>query len=102
MTTPLYSPGIFTRVEPERVLVSLRRDGWDPIPIRDPAGHSYPPHAHAATKLLAILSGAMIVTVAGESIRCLPGDQIVIPGGAEHSAQVGPEGCEFYWSEQVR
>ncbi len=102
MTAPRYSPGIFTGVEPDRVLVALRRDAWDPVPIHDPAGYTYPPHSHAATKLLVILRGTMEVTVAGDCFRCLPGDQVVIPVGTEHSAHIGPEGCDSYWSEQVR
>jgi len=52
--------------------------------------------------LLAILSGSMEVRVAGETYRCLPGDQVVIPGNVEHAALVGPDGCRFYWSEQMR
>jgi mannose-6-phosphate isomerase-like protein (cupin superfamily) len=102
MPQSLYAPNIHTTLDPKAVLERLRRDGWDPIPITDPPGYTYPPHSHAETKLLAILSGSMEVRIEGDVYRCLPGDQIVIPGGVEHAALVGPNGCTFYWSEQLR
>ena len=102
MPQPVYVSNIHADLDPRIVLDRLRRDGWEPIPISDPAGYLYPPHSHAATKLLAILSGSMEVRVAGETYRCLPGDQVVIPGNVEHAALVGPDGCRFFWSEQMR
>ena len=102
MSQAVYAPKIHTDLDPQAVLEGLRREGWDPIPIADPPGYAYPLHSHAATKLLAILSGSMEVTVAGETYQCLPGDQVVIPGGVEHAARVGPDGCRFFWSEQLR
>jgi len=102
MPQKIYAPNFHADLDPQAVLDRLRRDGWDPIPIGDPPGSVYPPHSHAATKLLVILSGSMEVRVAGESYRCRPGDQVVIPGGVEHAALVGPDGCRFYWSEQLR
>ena len=102
MPESLYSPTRFSVLDPGTVLDRLRRDGWDPIPITDPPGYVYPLHAHAETKLLAIVRGSMEVRVAGNVYRCLPGDQVIIPGGVEHAALVGPEGCTFYWSERMR
>ena len=97
-----YAPNIHAGLDPQAVLDRLRRDGWHPIPITDAPGSIYPPHAHATTKLLAILSGSMDVKVGDETWRCLPGDQVIIPGGVEHAALVGPDGCRFFWSEQLR
>jgi len=102
MPQPVYESNIHADLAPRIVLDRLRRDGWEPIPISEPAGYLYPPHSHAATKLLAILSGSMEVRLAGETYQCLPGDQVVIPGGVEHAALVGPDGCRFFWSEQMR
>jgi hypothetical protein len=102
MPQTVYAPKIHSGLDPQVVLDRLRRDGWDPIPINDPAGHIYPPHSHATTKLLAILFGSMEVRMAGENYQCLPGDQVVIQGGVEHAALVGPNGCQFFWSEQLR
>ena len=59
MPQPVYVSNIHADLAPRIVLDRLRRDGWEPIPISEPAGYLYPPHSHAATKLLAILSGSM-------------------------------------------
>lgn len=102
MPQPVYAPNVYADIEPEILLDRLRRDGWDPIPITDSPGYVYPPHTHATTKLLAILTGSIEVRVAVEIWWCLPGDQVVIPGGVEHAALVGPDGCRFYCSERLR
>ena len=102
MPRSIYAPNIHRDLDPQVVLEGLRRDGWDPIPISDPPGYVYPPHSHATTKLLAILSGSMEVRVGDKTWRCLSGDQVIIPGGVEHAALVGPDGCQFFWSEQLR
>jgi mannose-6-phosphate isomerase-like protein (cupin superfamily) len=102
MPKPLYAPNAHADHDPVAVLDRLRRDGWDPVPITDPPGYVYPPHSHAETKLLAILSGSMEVRVAGDLYQCQAGDLMIIPGGTEHAALVGPDGCTFYWSEQLR
>jgi hypothetical protein len=102
MPQAVHTPRIHTDLDPQAVLAQLRREAWDPIPITDPPGYVYPPHSHVTTKLLAILFGSMEVRVADETWRCLPGDQVVIPGGVQHAALVGPDGCQFYWSEQLR
>ena len=102
MTTAIWEPGIHAKRDEKAVLASLRTAGWDPIPITDPPGFVYPPHRHMAAKLLVILDGSMEVAVAGEVRHCRPGDQLVIPGEVEHAAVVGPDGCRFFWSEQIR
>jgi mannose-6-phosphate isomerase-like protein (cupin superfamily) len=84
------------------LLAELRADGWDPIPIADPPGFRYPPHRHAATKLLAVLTGSMTVETGGRSHALRPGDRLIVPSQQEHEALVGPEGCTFLWSEQIR
>lgn len=44
----------------------------------------------------------MTVESGGERYACRPGDELVIAGGREHAARVGPDGCRFFWSEQMR
>ena len=102
MGASIFARQAFANLDAATVLAQLRRDGWDPVPIHDRAGYVYPPHSHAETKLLAFLSGSMDVRVGEETYRCLPGDRVVIPGGVEHAAIVGPDGCQFFWSEQLR
>jgi AraC-like ligand binding domain len=102
MSRAIYDPDIDAGLDPGTIEARLRQDGWDPVLISDEAGYVYPPHSHAATKLLAITDGSIDVTVAGTTYQCRTGDRIVIAGNMEHSAIVGPDGCTFYWSEQLR
>ena len=102
MTEAVYEPQRYLGDEHETICAAIERDGWDPVLIHDPPGTVYPPHRHEAAKLLAFLSGEMDVQAGGRTYRCRAGDQLVIPGNVEHAAWVGPEGCRFFWSEQVR
>jgi quercetin dioxygenase-like cupin family protein len=97
-----YEPGRDARRDETAVLHDLQREGWDPLRFSDPPGAVYPPHRHAETKRLAFLAGSMEVRVGDETYRCLPGDRLVIAGDTEHAAVVGPDGCTFFWSEQMR
>lgn len=85
-----------------RVNRAVREEGFDPLLITDPPGRVYPPHAHPETKLLAFLGGAMTVRVRGEKYACRSGNRLLIPGNEEHSARVGPDGCDFFWSEKLQ
>jgi hypothetical protein len=102
VATTTYEPQLFANLDADGVRDRLRSEGWDPVPIQDRPGYVYPPHSHAETKVLAFLAGSMEVRVGAYTYRCLPGDRVVIPGGVEHAALVGPEGCTFFWSEQLR
>jgi mannose-6-phosphate isomerase-like protein (cupin superfamily) len=97
-----YEPEIYARMDETAVRADLERDGWDPRLFTDPSGTVYPPHRHAETKLLAFIRGSMEVRVGDQIYRCLAGDKLVIPGGTKHAAVAGPEGCTFFWSEQLR
>lgn len=83
-------------------MARARGEGWDPAPITDPPGFIYPTHRHATAKLLVVLHGTMEVIAGGRRFDGRPGDALVIPGNVEHAAVVGPEGCAFLWSEQLR
>ncbi len=43
----------------------------------------------------------MEVKVGEETFQCKPGDKLIIPGDTKHSAIVGHDGCEFFWSEKL-
>jgi anti-sigma factor ChrR (cupin superfamily) len=98
----LYEPRRFLGERLESIRDVIEEEGWDPILISDPQGAIYPPHRHAAAKLLVFLSGEMRVEAGNAIYKCQPGDQLVIPGDVEHAAWVGPDGCRFFWSEQMR
>jgi len=97
----MYSPGIYRNLSESEIARKVTEAGFDPIRISDPPGYVYPPHSHAETKLLAFLRGDMRVTVAGQTYPCVGGDQLIIPGNVEHSAVIGAEGCEYFWSEKI-
>ena len=97
----MYQAGFYKTTDRERIAEEVREEGFDPVCISDPPGRAYEPHRHAETKLLVFLEGSMEVTVKGQRFQCKPGDKLVIPGNAEHSAVAGPEGCVFFWSEKL-
>jgi mannose-6-phosphate isomerase-like protein (cupin superfamily) len=97
-----FEPGTLAGLSPEAARERVRQDGWDPAVIRDAPGTIYPPHRHPEAKLLGFLAGSMRVHAGGQVYTCGPGDRLVIPGNVEHAAEVGPAGCVFLWSEQVR
>ena len=96
----MYEPSIYEDRDEADVMRAVRRDGFDPVKIHDRPGYAYAQHVHTTTKLLAILQGAMVVTVSGQEYHCKPGDKLVIPGNTPHEALVGTEGCAFFWSEK--
>ena len=97
----MYQANFYKAIDRDTIAREVRREGFDPIAIKDPPGRLYSPHAHPETKLLVFLEGEMEVKVAGESFRCKPGDKLVIPGNVEHSAVAGARGCVFFWSEKL-
>ncbi len=96
-----YEPRAFAGLDRAEVLARVRAEGWEPAAFTDPPGALYPWHRHPEAKLLAFLTGSMEVRVEGQTYRCQAGDKLIIPGNAEHAAVVGPEGCTFFWSEQL-
>ena len=84
------------------ILDHVRTGSWNPLLVEEPAGYTYTPHHHEEAKLIVVLAGEMAVTLGGATLRCLPGDELTIPGGMEHAAVMGPDGCAYFWSEQVR
>ena len=97
----MFKQGHYQELNLSQIEAMVRSEGFDPLLITDPPRAVYPPHSHPGTKLLAFLRGAMAVTVDGKRIDCLSGDRLVIPGNTLHSALIGPEGCEFFWSEKI-
>jgi len=97
----LYDEGYYQPVERDKMEKAVKEDGFEPFLISDPPGTTYLPHTHPETKLLAFLTGEMEINVQEKSFSCSPGDRLIIPGNVEHSALVGPEGCQFFWSEKL-
>lgn len=97
----MYEPGYYKNLDEKKVAEDVRQEGFDPVKISDSPGHVYSPHRHPETKLLAFLEGGMEVRVGSETYQCSASDKVIIPGNVEHSAVVGSEGCEFFWSEKL-
>ena len=51
-------------------------------------GTSFPTHTHTADKIDAVLSGQFRITMGVDSVVLKPGDLVLVPRGAEHSAEV--------------
>ena len=97
----MVKPGHYQDLDQSKVSEKVQEEGFSPTFIADPPGATYPPHHHPETKLLAFLRGSMEVMINGEKYDCHPGDRVIIPGDVIHAALVGPEGCDFFWSEKM-
>jgi quercetin dioxygenase-like cupin family protein len=58
-------------------------------------GDRYAAHSHGYEKVLYCVDGSITFVLEAEDRRLLlrPGDRMVLPAGAVHSAVVGPHGC---------
>ncbi len=79
-------PGVASRTFwGERMLLSL---------VDLDRGASIPPHAHPHEQVGMVISGAMEMTIAGETRQVSPGDIYVVPGGVEHSVRLEAGPCQ--------
>jgi mannose-6-phosphate isomerase-like protein (cupin superfamily) len=51
-------------------------------------GTFFPPHTHAQEKMDAVLSGRFRIRMGSDEVVLEAGDAVVVPQGAEHSAEV--------------
>jgi mannose-6-phosphate isomerase-like protein (cupin superfamily) len=102
MIDQVYQRGLYSEIDQTDIRQRVMDEGWIPYVIDEPPGYAYAPHRHEEAKLIVILRGEMDVTLESETIHCRPGDKLTIPGGMEHAAVMGAEGCAYFWSEQVR
>ncbi|MGI9657633.1 MAG: cupin domain-containing protein [Gaiellaceae bacterium] len=54
---------------------------------------SVPLHSHPHEQLGYVVSGEIVMTIAGEDHTLGPGAAYTIPGDTEHAGAAGPEGC---------
>ena len=73
----------------------LRRDGYQTVERRRPAGEIDPDHAHEFDARLLIMEGAMTIAHGGGSHTYRPGEVFELAAGVRHSEQVGPEGVVY-------
>lgn len=97
----MYSAEFYKNLTEKQMKEKIREEGFDPIKLSNAPGFVYLEHKHPETKLLAFLSGSIKVTVQNKTFICKSGDKIIVPGNTIHSAIVGENGCEFFWSEKL-
>ncbi len=56
-------------------------------------GATVPLHSHPHEQLGFVVSGEITLTIAGVDYVMRPDDGYTLPGGLEHGAVAGPEGC---------
>jgi quercetin dioxygenase-like cupin family protein len=74
--------------DPETLRAHLQREGYSVFEWSDVAGTAYGPHSHAEDQSHWIISGALTLTVAGESYTLLAGDRDFLPANTIHAACV--------------
>jgi quercetin dioxygenase-like cupin family protein len=50
-------------------------------------------HHHPHEQIGVVLEGALILVADGVDHRLVPRQAFVVPGGSEHAARAGPDGC---------
>jgi quercetin dioxygenase-like cupin family protein len=97
----MFQKAYFANKSREEIKKKMQEEGFSPLVITDKPGFIYKPHQHATTKYLVCIEGSMEVTVNGKTYDFGPGDKLIIEGNTKHSAQVGKDGCVFFWSEKI-
>ena len=75
----------------------MQREGLSPYTWSNAPGDTYAVHSHSYEKVLYCVSGSIRFVLpdqpaADQNIDLAPGDCMVLPAGARHSAYVGPYG----------
>ncbi|MDE3109559.1 MAG: hypothetical protein KGL02_06420 [Acidobacteriota bacterium] len=79
----------------------LRSEGFSHTYVWQDEPHAfYPDHTHAGLTAHIILDGEMTLTMGGASRTYRAGERRDVPGGAVHSARMGPQGCRYLIGEK--
>jgi mannose-6-phosphate isomerase-like protein (cupin superfamily) len=79
----------------------LRDEGFSHTYVwQDGPNACYPDHTHPEETAHIILTGEMILSMAGQSQTYRQGERCDVPPGAVHSAQMGPQGCRYLIGER--
>jgi len=88
-------------MDEEQLARDLEREGFRHTYVwQDGPNVSYPNHTHGTETAHIILKGEMTLTMDGESRTYRAGERCDVPGGAVHSAHMGPNGCRYLIGER--
>lgn len=76
------------RLTEEAMRMKLLGEGYRVSRYVYPPGTYFPDHTHSSDKKDAVLSGRLRITIGKDEVILRPGDCVVIPHGATHSAEV--------------
>lgn len=79
--------GIHPRPEGSSTQVLLKRDGHKVLRKRFQPGEGMAPHHAPNDVLVVVLSGQMLITIAGQPQAYEAGDYVIFPAGTEHALQ---------------
>lgn len=76
------------------VEAKFREEGLSPSSWGNGPGDRYGWHSHSYHKVLYCVSGSIVFHTRTGDIELQAGDRLDLPPGTEHSATVGPSGCQ--------
>lgn len=79
----------------------LEREGFSVFPWRDRPGASYSPHSHDHDESLWVIDGEITFGAAGEELRLVTGDRLMLPRGTLHTARAGPRGATYLIGQRL-
>lgn len=79
----------------------LEEEGFETLYVwEDRPNATYSDHTHPGDSAHIILEGEMTLTMRGDSQTYRAGERVDVPGGAVHSARMGPTGCRYLIGEK--
>lgn len=85
----------------EQFRTKLEEEGFETLYVwEDGPDAFYSDHKHLGDSAHIILYGEMTLTMQGRSQTYHVGDRVDVPGGAVHSAKMGPRGCRYLIGER--
>ena len=74
-------------IDRDQVAQDWRRRGYSCDVFTDPPGREWNDFVHATNELVTVMSGELRLTIGGEEIIVVPGDEVFIPKAVCHSVK---------------